>query len=354
MVLSWYPPRVARLGRVTSDQHRDGDAIEVADLSVAMCTRNGAPFVAEQVRSILMQSIVPRELVVGDDASTDDTIAIIEKAVAAARAERPGLPTELHVHRRPEPLGVTANFEATIASCMGALVALSDHDDVWPDGRLARLLPVFDDPAVDLVHTDARIVDARGVATGTLLLEAIEASDAEREALRAGDAFDVLLRRNLVTGATVILRRSLAEAAMPFPSSWVHDEWLAAVASATGSVRLIDEPWLDYRQHGANEIGASAPTWSRRWAKLREPRAPRAAQLIARSGALVEYLERTHASPHLAETARAKLEHERWRSELPRWQPLRLPFVIGSAMAGRYARFTRGTIDVVRDLVQPA
>ncbi|MBX9718337.1 MAG: glycosyltransferase, partial [Microbacteriaceae bacterium] len=212
---------------MTSALHRDGDAIETADLSVAMCTRNGARFVAEQVRSILSQSIVPRELVVGDDASTDDTIAVIEAAVAAARAERPGLSTELRVLRRDEPLGVTANFEATIAACTNTLVALSDHDDVWRQGRLARLLPLFDDPSVDLVHTDARLVDEDGTPSGLLLLEALEASAAERRALRTGHAFDVLLRRNLVTGATVILRRSLAETAAPFPPSWLHDEWLA-------------------------------------------------------------------------------------------------------------------------------
>ena len=326
----------------------------MADLSVAMCTRNGARFVAEQVRSILTQSIAPKEIVVGDDASTDNTIAVIEATVAAARAERPGLPTELRVLRRDEPLGVTANFEATIAACTSTLVALSDHDDVWPQGRLARILPLFDDPVVGFVHTDARLIDAEGAPTGALLLDTLETSAHERQALRLGDAFAVLLRRNLVTGATVVLRRSLAESAMPFPSSWVHDEWLAAVASTNGSTRLVDEPWLDYRQHGANEIGASTPTWSRRWAKLREPRAPRAARLIARSDALVAYLENRGADPALIDAARKKRAHEQWRASLPRRQLLRIPAVALAMVTGRYARFNRGAIDVLRDLVQPA
>lgn len=339
---------------MTTYRERDGGAVRVADLSVALCTRNGGRFVAEQVRSILEQSVVPRELVVGDDASTDDTIAIIEATVERIRRERPEVTTTLTVHRRAEALGVTANFESTIAACTSALVALSDQDDRWPPGRTARLLAAFDDPAVELVHTDARLVDEAGDELGTLLLDALEATPVERAALVSGDAFSTLLRRNLVTGATVVLRRSLALEAMPFPSAWLHDEWLAAVAASRGSLRLLDEPWLDYRQHGANEVGASAPTWSRRWARLREPRGPRAARLVARSAALVAYLERTGMPGPMLEAARGKWAHEQWRSRLPRWPVLRIPAIIGAAVAGRYARYNRGVIDMVRDLVQPA
>lgn len=331
------------------------DPAAVADLSVALCTHEGARFVAEQVRSILDQRPAPRELVVGDDASTDDTVAIIERTMARARAERPSLPTSLRILRGDAPLGVVANFERTIAACTGALIALSDQDDVWPSGRLARILPEFDDPRVQLVHTDARLVDAEGRPTGVLLLDALEAGQDERDGLRGGAAFEVLLRRNLVTGATVVLRASLARRAMPFPAAWVHDEWLAALAAVHEGVRLVPEPLLDYRQHGGNQIGASAPTWSRRLARLREPRDTRSARLIARAQALVDAIERDGAvPPERRRLAQAKAAHERRRAAMPRWQPLRIPAIIAGVVAGRYARYSRGSIDVLRDLVQPA
>lgn len=346
--------RLGRLRRVSASFSSRRDAITTVDVSVALSTHNGARFVAEQVRSILQQTVVPREIVVGDDASSDETVAIVEATVARFRREMPSLDVDVRVIRRPQPLGVTGNFEQTIAACTSRFIALCDQDDVWPTGRLARLVSIFDDDAVELVHTDARLIDAADADTGLLLLDALEATADERAALARGDAFRVLLRRNLVTGATVVLRRSLAEAATPFPAGWLHDEWLAAVAAARGSLRLIDEPWLDYRQHGANEVGASAPTWSRRWAKLREPRGPRAARLIARSRALVDYLERFGADTSLLIEAQAKLAHEEWRARLPRWRLLRLPAVLWTAARGRYGRFNRGAIDVVRDLVQPA
>lgn len=326
----------------------------VADVSVALCTHNGARFVAEQIESILRQVPRPREIVVGDDASTDATVAIVRAAVNESNRLLPESPVSLVVLERSQPLGVIRNFEETLRTCSSSLVALSDQDDLWPEGRLARLLPLFDDPSVSLVHTDARLVDARGSDMGAHLLSALEASDEELTALERGAGFPVLLRRNLVTGATVVLRKDLADRAMPFPPSWVHDEWLAMMAAVEGGLRLVREPWLDYRQHGGNAIGASEVTWGRRWERLREPRDERAPRLVARASALVERLMLTRPESRELADARAKLAHERHRASLPSWQLLRLPGVAAGVISGRYRRYNRGSIDILRDVVQPA
>lgn len=326
----------------------------LADLSVAICTHNGARFVREQIESILRQVPRPREIVLGDDASSDGTVAIVRAAVDESNLVHPGSAVSLVVLERAQPLGVVRNFEETLRACSSPLVALSDQDDVWPEGRLARLLPLFDDPSVSLVHTDARLVDARGSDIGARLLSALEASEAELEALESGAGFAVLLRRNLVTGATVLLRKDLADRAMPFPASWVHDEWLAMMAAIDGGLRLIREPLLDYRQHGGNAIGASEVTWSRRWERLREPRDARSIRLVARASALVERLRVVRPGTRELADAEAKLLHESRRANLPSWQPLRLPGIAAGVIAGRYRRFNRGAIDILRDVVQPA
>ncbi len=326
-------------------------------VSVALCTFNGARFVAEQVRSVLAQRPAPLELVVGDDDSDDDTVAIIEREVAAARAADPAVTTELIVRRHSPGLGVVGNFADAMAACRGDLIALSDQDDVWAPDKLARLVALFEaDARLQLVHTDARLVDAAGSPLGLTLLDALEATAAERAGLQGGDAFAVLLRRNLVTGATVMLRRSLVAQAAPFPPEWVHDEWLAAIAAAQHehALRLVPEPLIDYRQHGANEIGARRPTMADRWAKLREPRDARAPLLAERTRLLVERLGTLDVPVERLALARAKHGHEARRRDLPRWQPARIPGIIAGLVAGRYGRYSRGAIDVLRDLVQPA
>jgi glycosyltransferase involved in cell wall biosynthesis len=323
-------------------------------VSVALCTHNGERFVGQQVTSILNQSVPVDEIVVGDDASRDGTVAVIEAAVADARGR--GLEIDLTIVRREAPLGVAKNFEDTVARTTGDLVALSDQDDVWPADRVARLIPVFSDPAVMLVHSDARLVDADGVPTGGLLLDALDATARERRALTSGHAFGVLLRRNLVTGATAVTRGSFARGAPPIGEGWIHDEWFAMVAALSGGVRLVPEPLLDYRQHGGNQIGASAVDWERRKQKLTEARDERAARLIARAASIAGYAD---AHPEAAdarnrETLHRKLAHEQWRASLPVSRVARVPRVAAAAVCGRYHRYNRGLIDVARDLVQPA
>ncbi len=329
---------------------RAPETAPVPSVSVALCTRNGAAYVAEQVRSILTQSPAPVELVVGDDASSDDTLEIVERTVAES-----GSGVALRILRHDPPLGVVGNFAATIAATRGDLVALSDQDDVWASGKLAALTARFAaDPDLLLVHSDARLVDGSGAPLGIALLDALEATRGERAGLERGDAFAVLLRRNLVTGATVVFRRRLLEAAAPFPADWVHDEWLAVLAAALGTLRLHPAPLIDYRQHGANEIGARKPTTADRMARLREEREERAARLVRRSQALVDRLERVGAPPARVAAARAKLAHETARSRLPRARFARVPGILAGAVSGRYSRYSRGAIDILRDLAQPA
>ncbi|MBN9606092.1 MAG: glycosyltransferase [Actinomycetales bacterium] len=324
-------------------------------VSVALCTHQGAAFVGEQVASILAQEPAPFEIVLGDDASSDDTVAIVERLVAEHRAG--GGATGLVVRRHRPALGVTGNFADALAAARGELVALSDQDDVWHPGRLAALLAVFAaEPAVRLVHSDARLVDASGTPTGETLLRSLEATAGERASLERGDGLAALLRRNLVTGATAVLRRDLVDDATPFPAEWVHDEWLAALAAATGGVRLVPEPLIDYRQHGGNQIGARRPTMADRWARLREPREPRASTRVVRSAALVARLERLGDAvrPDALARARARLAHEERRRALPRVPVARIPRIAAAVLRGDYSRYSRGPIDVLRDLVQPA
>jgi len=324
-------------------------------ISVVLCTHNGAEYVEQQVLSILGQKPAPDELVLGDDASIDGTVDIVSGLVDEHRSS--GGSIELVVLRHDPALGVVANFSDALQHARGDVIALSDQDDIWHPGKLAAAVAAFDaDPALLLLHTDARLVDAGGAPLGMTVLEALETTAGERAGLERGDAFATLLRRNLVTGATAVLRRELLALAVPFPSGWVHDEWLAAIAAAAGTLRLLAEPLIDYRQHGSNQIGARRPGMRDRWAKLRESREPRASRMVARSAALVDALERLGAAvppEHLA-LARAALEHEMRRRSLPGTRIARIPGVIAAAARGDYARYSRGAIDVLRDLVQPA
>jgi len=322
------------------------------DISVALCTRNGARYLPAQIRSICTQEPLPREIIVSDDGSTDDTLSVVRDTIALCGvADR----IALRVFSNMPPLGVTRNFEQAVRACSHALIVLCDQDDVWHPGRLARMAAQFEArPDLLLLHTDARLVDADLQPLGSTLFHALEVQPAELEAISRGDAFSVLLRRNLVTGATTMFRRTLLDAALPFAPEWVHDEWLAAIAAATGRMDVLPEPTIDYRQHASNQIGARRLTLSEKIAKAFAERGDKHVARLHRADALLQRLlqlgDRVPAA--WLEAQRAKVAHQRFRAGLPKARPLRVVPILAEAARGRYARFGRGGHAIAQDLLE--
>jgi hypothetical protein len=201
------------------------------------------------------------------------------------------------------------------------------------------------------------LVDGKGTSLGQSLFVALDLSDEERRALlHHGDAFSALLRRNLVTGATTVLRRSLLAYALPVPAPWIHDEWLAVIAAAVGSVSAVDDQLIDYRQHGTNQIGATKLTLGQKVGRLFEHRGNRYSYLVDRAAVLAERMLSMSDTVGAAriEQAGEKLAHQRVRAGLPAARVRRIAAVLREARTGRYGRFSRGSADVLRDLLQPA
>lgn len=313
-------------------------------ISVALCTHNGSAFVAEQVRSILAQTLPVHEIVLGDDDSGDDTIAIVRQLVDASDVE-------LVVREHRPGLGVRGNFADAIAATTGDVVALSDQDDVWHPERLAALVPRLAER--DLVHSDARLVNAELQPLGVSLLESLEATHWELDCLAAGEALPVLLRRNLVTGATVVMRGDFARESLPIPDGWLHDEWLAMLAAIDGSLALVPEALTDYRQHGGNEVGARRMSLVDKWKHLREQGsgAHRRKALRATTLAQAAY-DRGIGDDETRALLVAKARHERTRLGLPTWYPARVPAIARGLVNGRYGAFSRGAIEAARDLLE--
>lgn len=324
-------------------------------ISVALCTYNGARFIEEQVRSICLQTVPPAEIVLSDDASTDNGIALACQTVEACREERPGLDIAVKVLRNTTALRVTKNFEQAAAACSGELIALCDQDDVWHPDRLERMAAEFARrPDLLLMHSDARLVDGALQDLGDSLFHAIEVQPFELAWVHAGRAFDVLLRRNIATGATTMFRRTLLVAALPFPKEWVHDEWLAIVASAIGAVDVVEEELIDYRQHGNNQIGARRDTFTE---KVRKAVASRGDTHVKRAFKAQLLLERLltlgdRVAPTTIDKLRDKLVHQRFRAALPPSRLARCVPVLREALTGRYNKFGRGVPGVVRDLFE--
>ena len=98
-------------------------------ISIAMATYNGAKYLREQLDSLASQTLLPNELVVCDDNSTDETVNIILNFKSAA-------PFEVYILKNEVNIGYTKNFEKAMAICTGNLILLCDQDDFWFSNKI--------------------------------------------------------------------------------------------------------------------------------------------------------------------------------------------------------------------------
>jgi hypothetical protein len=151
-----------------------------------------------------------------------------------------------------------------------------------------------------------------------------------------------------------MFRRTLLERAAPFPVEWLHDEWMAAIAAATGRVDVLEDCLIDYRQHASNEVGARRFSLAENVRRAFAPRGDKQHERARRVELLLERLSAQRAPDECLQKLRAKLAHQRFRAGLPASRPARLLPIAREALSGRYERYGRGLQAVAADLFESA
>lgn len=157
----------------------------------------------------------------------------------------------MKIYCNEKNLGPTKNFEKAISLCSGDIIVLSDQDDVWMPQKLEKLERALKDhPEAGYVFSDAIIVDEKLRPLGYTMWESISFTIHERKHFQKGYQLDILLKRNVVTGATMAFRSKIRDWVLPIPEQWIHDAWISILASALGARgTFIEEPLIQYRQH---------------------------------------------------------------------------------------------------------
>jgi glycosyltransferase involved in cell wall biosynthesis len=221
-------------------------------ISILLASYNGEAFIAEQIESLLAQTVRDFRLYISDDKSTDATFSIICEYAAA-------YPGKIFISQNESNSGgAKHNFISMMVGHKDDYVMLCDQDDVWlPDkievtlARMKETEACFGAATPILVHTDLRVVDKR---LRTVYPSYRVAMHADYSRTRLNN----LLVQNTLTGCTAMYNRALADLiTVPPPYTVMHDWWLMLVASVFGKIEAIDDAQtILYRQHGGNEIGA--------------------------------------------------------------------------------------------------
>ncbi|WP_230482111.1 glycosyltransferase [Sphingomonas sp. Leaf21] len=224
-----------------------------------MATYNGERYIGEQLRSIAMQRLLPSELVVCDDQSTDSTLEIVEDFARTA-------PFPVRVYRNAERLRFSENFMKAARLCRGRYIAFSDQDDVWHPHKIERSIVELERTGALMCTHPVDLIDQRGERVGMTI-------NHSRHPLLSGDTFNPW---GVFLGFTCTIDRRLLEMVDPgtrpndlleYDQRMAHDRWFYLVAGLFGSLCYVDTPLALYRQHDGNVFGRTRSTMVQRIAK---------------------------------------------------------------------------------------
>lgn len=204
-------------------------------VSVVMAVYNGEKFLRAQLNSLLHDLGQQDEVIIVDDLSSDDSVAII----------RSYDDNRLQLHKNERNSGVFATFQHALRFAKNDIIFLCDQDDVWLPGKREAYLRVF--------QSDAKCLAV--VSDGEWINEAGEVILPSHMATRGGfrGSFLSTLIRNRYHGCFMAIHANLLPRILPIPPNVpMHDMWLGALATIYGNVHFIDRPYMQYRRHSSN------------------------------------------------------------------------------------------------------
>jgi glycosyltransferase involved in cell wall biosynthesis len=316
-------------------------------LSVVLCTRNGQTYLGEQLTSLQGQTHLPDELLICDDVSTDDTPTII--ADFARTAKFP-----VRVIYNPVNLGSTANFAQAIQHSTGDIIALCDQDDIWLPEKLATIYACLqDNPQIDGVFSDAVVVSAEGQPKGYQVWQVNRFNARQQARFEHGQAIQVLLKRNVITGATLAFRAKWRDKILPIASSWIHDGWIGFILASYGHLHPIAQPLIHYRQHNKNQLGANQVNLHQAIQRTSTYPAERYQHMARQYEDLLAHLTQLGGlDDEILRQIQAKITHMHQRTNLLSAKRFsRIHEASIELASGRYHRYSAGWSSFIRDIL---
>lgn len=208
-------------------------------VSLCIPTYNSARFLGETIESALGQTFDDFELIICDNASTDET-PVLCKRYGDAR---------LKYHRFENLVGQGGNWNRCVALATGDFVALLHADDVYlPDFLAERVRQLETAPDTGIAFGAVELIDEVGQPIGT------QSFSDGAVASGPGEFYGELLMGCIISPASLVVRRSSYSAVGPFNEQRLWgidwDMWLrlAAVSGVSYTPRVSSR----YRIHGAS------------------------------------------------------------------------------------------------------
>lgn len=219
--------------------------LSLSNISVVLTSFNGVEYIEQQINSILLQNVLPSEIIICDDGSTDGTINVLNKFKQH---------DIIKLYSNKERLGIAENFKKAVSLANpNNYIAFCDQDDIWLPNKLDKSLKEIkvleaNNPTMPcLVYSNLIFVNKEGQTINMSFYDQMGLNKFEH-------CFETALFGSLLLGCTILINSKMRVHFLNMPSSklFYHDAWLALIGFGIGKVQFIKEPLVKYRLHNNN------------------------------------------------------------------------------------------------------
>jgi len=213
-------------------------------VSVLMPAYNGEKYIGQAIESVFKQSFSDLELIVVDDASTDGTMAVVEKYKSDGR---------LVCVKFDDNHGVAAARNTALKHAQGVFVAFLDQDDMWLKNKLEIQVGFMrDNPDVAMVHSEILLINE----LGGLIVQSDSSDDADVSMdVDIHNILPELFMKCDIQVLTVLLRKSVLDRVGWFNEklAGVDDYELWLRVARNHPIAYIKNALALYRKHSQQE-----------------------------------------------------------------------------------------------------
>ena len=199
-------------------------------VSILVLTYNGEKFIEQQLDSIFAQTYKNIEVLVFDDASSDNTQNILSNYSKKQ-------PLKCFFHE--QNVGINDNFSLALKECSGDYVATSDQDDIWDENKIEILVSKIENNIA--IESTNECIDENN-------------NSVEHKSITEKQFF--LGSQKALTAHCMMFKKELIqylEIPKEFSSSkgLHYDAYVSFIANQFGSIKYIKEPLVKYRRHSS-------------------------------------------------------------------------------------------------------
>ncbi len=201
-------------------------------VSVILASYNGGKYIEEQLDSIFAQTYPIHELLVGDDGSTDNTMAILNNYAYKYKNIKIISPDDKH-H------GVNYNFKRLMDMASGDYIAISDQDDIWFPKKIEVMMKEIGNHT--LAYSNA--IPFSGVISG-FKDQTFECDSSIQE-----NQIEDIMFNNIISGHRMLVKKEFIKEIHEWNFDVYYDWWLAISAAYRNSIVYIPYPLVLWRRH---------------------------------------------------------------------------------------------------------